>query len=136
MTDDRPTLLVTGAAGYVAGLIMPGPRRHYQLRRLDVVGQQPEADDEVVPADVCDIGLVIEACQGVAGVVHLAAKAFEDDFLSILLPRNVMGTWPGVRSSGESGRPEGGLRRLMRPGRQRRSLPVRARSWQSLPKWP
>jgi nucleoside-diphosphate-sugar epimerase len=93
MNDSRQRLLVTGAAGYIAGLIMPALREHYQLRRLDVVGQRPVGDDEVVQADICDVGLVTEACQDVAGVVHLAAKAFEDDFLSVLLPRNVIGTW-------------------------------------------
>ena len=37
MEDSRERVLVTGAAGYVAGLIMPTLREHYALRRLDVV---------------------------------------------------------------------------------------------------
>jgi NAD dependent epimerase/dehydratase family len=103
MKDSRQRLLVTGAAGYIAGLIMPALREHYQLRRLDVVGQRPVGDDEVVQADVCDVGLVTEACQDVAGVVHLAAKAFEDDFLSVLLPRNVIGTWSVFQAAARAG---------------------------------
>jgi uncharacterized protein YbjT (DUF2867 family) len=48
MKDSRERLLVTGAAGYVAGLIMPALRERYQLRRLDVAAQHPAGDDEVV----------------------------------------------------------------------------------------
>jgi nucleoside-diphosphate-sugar epimerase len=103
MEDSRQRLLVTGAAGYVAGLIMPALRQHYQLRRIDVVDQRPVGDDEVVQADVCDVGLVTEACGGVAGVLHLAAKAFEDDFLSVLLPCNLLGTWSVFQAAARAG---------------------------------
>jgi nucleoside-diphosphate-sugar epimerase len=103
MKDSRQRLLVTGAAGYVAGLIMPALREHYQLRRLDVAGQRPAGDDEIVQADVCDVGLVTQACQDAAGIVHLAAKAFEDDFLSVLLPRNVIGTWSVFQAAARAG---------------------------------
>jgi uronate dehydrogenase len=103
MTESRQRLLVTGAAGYVAGLIMPALREQYPLRRLDVAGQHPVGDDEIVQADVCDVGLVTEACQGAAAVVHLAAKAFEDDFLSVLLPRNVVGAWSVFQAAARAG---------------------------------
>jgi uronate dehydrogenase len=103
MKHSRQRLLVTGAAGHVAGLIMPALREHYQLRRLDVAAQRPAGDDEIVHADICDVGLVTEACQDVAGIVHLAAKAFEDDFLSVLLPRNVIGTWSVFQAAARAG---------------------------------
>jgi nucleoside-diphosphate-sugar epimerase len=78
--------------------------------------------DEVVTADVADTERVAAACFGVSAVVHLAAKGFEDDFMSVLLPRNIVGTYgvleaarlAGVRvvvfaSSGQTvgGNPEG-----------------------------
>lgn len=105
MEDSRQRLLVTGAAGYVAGLIMPTLRERYRLRRLDAAAQHPASDDEIVQADVCDVGLVTEACKDVAGIVHLAAKAFEDDFLSVLLPRNVTGTWSVFEAAARAGVP-------------------------------
>ena len=89
----RPVLAVTGAAGFVAGLIVDDLRSRYRLRRIDVVDHEGVEDDEVVRADVADVGLMTEAFPGVHGVLHLAAKAFEDDFLTVLLPRNLAGTW-------------------------------------------
>lgn len=47
----------------------------------------------MIRADVADVGLMTDAAHGADAILHLAAKAFEDDFLSVLLPRNVTGTW-------------------------------------------
>jgi len=89
----REPILVTGGAGLVAGLIAPALRREFQLRRLDLVEQEPEADDEVVTGDICDLDVMRRACDGVAAVVHLAAHPTEADFRATLLPRNLDGTW-------------------------------------------
>ena len=89
----RETLLLTGSAGRVASLVSPVLRREFRLRRLDVVSQRPEADDEIFEADVREVDAVIEACAGVSAVVHLAAQPAEADFRSVLLPRNLDGTW-------------------------------------------
>jgi nucleoside-diphosphate-sugar epimerase len=105
MEQSRPTILVTGAAGHVARLIMPALRKHYRLRRLDVADQEPAGDDELVRGDVADVGVVERACAGVVAVVHLAAKAFEDDFLSVLLPRNVIGGWSVFEAARRAGVP-------------------------------
>ena len=75
----RETVLVTGAAGHVASLTLPALRADFRLRRLDIVPHVGKADDEIAVADICDVGAVTEACTGVSGVLHLAAKAFEDD---------------------------------------------------------
>jgi uronate dehydrogenase len=91
--SERPLLVITGAAGYVASLVMPSLRTHHRLRRIDVAEQTATADDELVTADVCDVGLMTEAFQGAEAVIHLAAKNFEDEFLSVLLPRNLHATW-------------------------------------------
>jgi nucleoside-diphosphate-sugar epimerase len=58
MVSGREKVLVTGAAGRVARLIAPTLRAEFQLRRLDVVSQQPSADDELVQADVRDVDSV------------------------------------------------------------------------------
>jgi nucleoside-diphosphate-sugar epimerase len=86
-------VLLTGAAGRVAGVVAPLLRTELRLRRLDVEPQQPEADDEIVEADVRDVDAVAKACVGVRAIVHLAAQPAEADFRSVLLPRNVDGTW-------------------------------------------
>jgi uronate dehydrogenase len=44
-----------------------------------------------------------QACDDVVGIVHLAATASEDDFLSVLLPRNVVGTWSIFEAAVRSG---------------------------------
>jgi uronate dehydrogenase len=93
VADRSETVLVTGAAGRVAGLILPVLRREFRLRRLDVVEQAPEADDELVSGDVGDLEVMCRACDGVAAVVHLAAQPADAEFRTMLLPRNVDGTW-------------------------------------------
>src|SRR5579864_8904965 len=92
-SHERPVLAVTGAAGFVARLILDDLRTSYRLRRIDVIDHPGVDDDEVIRADVADVGLMTEILAGAYGVLHLAAKAFEDDFLTVLQPRNVTGTW-------------------------------------------
>lgn len=89
----RETILVTGAAGRVAGLISPALRAAFGLRLLDLEAAQREGDDDVRTGDVRHVDLVEGACDGVAAVVHLAAQPAEADFRERLLPRNLEGTW-------------------------------------------
>lgn len=89
----RETVLVTGAAGRVAALIAPTLRREFRLRRLDIVPQEAEGDDEIVAADVTDVDALAAACAGVSAIVHLAAQPAEADFRSLLLPKNLDGAW-------------------------------------------
>ena len=105
MTRVREKVLVTGAAGRVAGLITPSLREEFRLRRLDLVEQQPAVDDELVQADVRDIDAIASACTGVKAVIHLAAQPAEADFRSVLLPRNVDGTWAIYEAAVRAGVP-------------------------------
>ena len=93
MIEERPRLLVTGAAGQVAALILPALRVEYRLLLVDVAPQESDGDDEIIRSDVCEVERMTEACKGVAGVVHLAGTASEGDFLSSLVPNNLIGTW-------------------------------------------
>jgi nucleoside-diphosphate-sugar epimerase len=89
----REKVLVTGAAGRVGRLIAPALRDEFHLRRLDLEPQKPSADDELVQADIRDVDSLADACAGVVAIVHLAAQPAEADFRSVLLPRNLDGTW-------------------------------------------
>jgi nucleoside-diphosphate-sugar epimerase len=95
----REKVLVTGAAGRVARMIAPSLRAEFQLRRLDVAAQEPFADDELVNADVRDVDAVVAACAGVSAVIHLAAQPAEAEFRSLLLPRNLDGSWAAYEAA-------------------------------------
>lgn len=94
---------MTGAAGHVARLILDGLRPAFRLRRVDLVEHEGREDDEVLRADAADVGLMTECCSDASAVLHLAAKPFEDDFLSVLLPRNLVGTWAVFEAARRAG---------------------------------
>ena len=89
----RETILNTGAAGRVAGMISPMLRPSFRLRRLDIRAATVESDDEVITGDARDLDLVEDACRGVLAIVHLAAQPAEADFRTRLLPRNIDASW-------------------------------------------
>jgi uronate dehydrogenase len=103
--SERPFVLVTGSAGRVGTWTAPILREAFRLRRLDVAHQEPVGDDEVVTADIRDLEAVTHACADVAAVVHLAAQPSEADFRSILLPKNVDGTWAVFEAASNAGAP-------------------------------
>lgn len=78
---------------------MPKLRESFRLRLLDVAPQSPEGDDEIVQADVRDVDAMTGACVGVRAVVHLAAEHDEADFRSLLLPKNIDGTWSAYETA-------------------------------------
>jgi uronate dehydrogenase len=102
---ERPLVLVTGSAGRVAAWTAPILRSEFRLRRLDLELQEPHADDEIVTADVRDLNAMTRACEGAAAVVHLAAQPAEADFRSLLLPKNVDGTWAVFDAASRAGVP-------------------------------
>ncbi|MFI7077581.1 NAD-dependent epimerase/dehydratase family protein [Micromonospora sp. NPDC049903] len=69
----RPTVLVTGAAGGVARLLLSGLGAAYTLRLTD---RRPFPG--AVVGDLCDAGFARRVCAGVDAVVHLAADADPD----------------------------------------------------------
>ena len=95
----RETVLVTGAAGRVAGLIAPTLRAEFRLRLLDRVALGGVADDEVVRADVRDVRALETACSGVTALVHLAGQPAEASFRDVLLPENLDGTWAAYEAA-------------------------------------
>ncbi|ODU07666.1 MAG: NAD-dependent dehydratase [Pseudonocardia sp. SCN 72-86] len=74
-------ILITGAAGRVAGMLLEHlPRAGRELRLLDLV---PIADADSVVADATDLDAMVQACQGIDAVVHLAGIAREDTWTAI-----------------------------------------------------
>ncbi|MFG3699348.1 NAD-dependent epimerase/dehydratase family protein [Micromonospora sp. NPDC047620] len=67
-------ILVTGAAGGVAGLLVPQLAGEHELRLTDLRAPQPVGPAEVVPGDLADRGFAERLCAGVDAVVHLAGN--------------------------------------------------------------
>ena len=89
----RDRILITGTSGRVGTPIIPVLRSHFSLRLLDLQPPTPEGDDEVVQADIQDFQALRKACEGAKALVHLAAVSDEDDFMTRLLPMNVVGLY-------------------------------------------
>jgi uronate dehydrogenase len=86
------TILVTGSAGRIGQVVLRElTSRGYKVRGFDRVAT-PHAEDFLV-ADLTDADAVARAVQGVWAVVHLAATPDDDDFISQLLPNNVIGVY-------------------------------------------
>ena len=78
------TILVTGAAGGVAGMIRPLLRTDYRLRLSDRRPvPDPTAEEEVVPAELTDPAAVRRAVAGVDGIIHLGGYPLETDWETI-----------------------------------------------------
>jgi nucleoside-diphosphate-sugar epimerase len=89
---DRPLVLVTGSAGRIGQAVVGELQaRGHPVRGFDRV-PTPGAADAVV-GDLTDQDTVARAVQGATAVVHLAATPDDDDFLTQLLPNNVVGVY-------------------------------------------
>jgi NAD+ dependent glucose-6-phosphate dehydrogenase len=99
----RERILITGPGGRVGTHIVPLLRPHFALRLFDAQQLAAEADDEVLQGDIRDFAAVRAACDGVRAVVHLAAVADEDDFVTRLLPMNVLGVYNVFEAARQAG---------------------------------
>ena len=81
---------MTGAAGYVGRHVIPLLREDFDLRLLDIA--PIEGPDEYVRCDVGDLEAFTSASRGCDAVLHLAAVASEGDFLTEIVPKNIVGT--------------------------------------------
>jgi uronate dehydrogenase len=84
-------ILVTGAAGGVGTCFREFAAGKYDLVCFDKVPMQGVPD--AVVADLADLEALKKAAQGCDAVLHLGARATDDDFMSVLLPSNVVGTY-------------------------------------------
>lgn len=87
-----PAVLVTGSAGRIGQAVVAELKaRNRPVRGFDVVPTPGLAD--CVVGSITDEAAVRRAVQGVGAVVHLAATPDDDDFLTKLVPNNVVGVY-------------------------------------------
>jgi uronate dehydrogenase len=87
-------VLITGAAGRIGSVLREGLRGRFDRLRLADLRELSPAflGEELVRLDLADLDAVVDAMDGVDGVVHLAAIPTEDAF-ELLLRNNVLATY-------------------------------------------
>jgi uronate dehydrogenase len=100
------TLLITGAAGRIGGMLRPRlVRGDRTLRLLDVDPvDAPGEREEVVTASVTDLDALTAACEGVDAVVHLGGISGEAAW-SAILDVNIHGTFTVFEAARRAGVP-------------------------------
>jgi nucleoside-diphosphate-sugar epimerase len=97
-----PLVLVTGSAGRIGRAVVRELRtRGNPVRGFDRV-PTPGLDDAVV-GDLTDAAAVARAVRGAGIVVHLAATPDDDDFLTRLLPNNIVGVYHVLEEARRAG---------------------------------
>jgi len=101
----RPHLLITGAAGRVGSAFIKEVGCHFNLRLADTRPIEPPVEGaQSIHLDIRDINSCRAACQGIDLVLHLAADPSPTaDFLSSLLPTNILGTFNLFSAAVEAG---------------------------------
>lgn len=87
------TVLITGAAGGVGGILRPRLARPGRtLRLLDLAEITPGEGEEAIQGSITDPDVMLEACQGVDAVIHLGGQSTEAPWDRIL-DVNINGTY-------------------------------------------
>jgi len=84
-------VLLTGAAGFAGTAFRRFARGRYRIRCFDRVPVAGERD--VVVGNLTDQEAVFRAAKGCDAVVHLAAIRDDADFMTQILPNNIVGTY-------------------------------------------
>ncbi|MEK7768065.1 MAG: NAD(P)-dependent oxidoreductase [bacterium] len=84
-------VLLTGAAGGIGTAFREAMRDRFSFVCFDRVATPGEPG--AVVADLTDLPALERAAAGCDAVVHLAARRDEDDFLTRILPDNIVGTY-------------------------------------------
>ncbi|MDA0841529.1 MAG: NAD(P)-dependent oxidoreductase [Planctomycetota bacterium] len=96
------TVLVTGSAGRIGSATCKELiARGHTVRGFDI--RESAGEEKSYLGDLTDRASIDEAMKGVDAVVHLAATPDEADFLTKLLPNNVIGLYNILESAREAG---------------------------------
>ena len=99
------TILITGAAGGVGGILRPRlaqPGR--TLRLLDLAEITPGEGEEAIQGSITDMDAMVEACRGVDAVIHLGGRSGESPWAHIL-DVNINGTYTVFEAARRAGVP-------------------------------
>ena len=99
------TILMTGAAGGVGGILRPRLARPGRtLRLLDLAELTPGEGEEVIQGSVTDMDVMLEACQGADAVIHLGGISVEAPWERII-DVNINGTYTVFEAARRAGVP-------------------------------
>jgi nucleoside-diphosphate-sugar epimerase len=96
-------VLLTGAAGYIGGLVVSHLSDSYEWILTD---RKPPADARGLPfrpADIADLDALRPLCRGMDAVLHLAATPDMNAAWEELLPSNIVGTYNILQAAAEAG---------------------------------
>ncbi|MDP6118313.1 MAG: NAD(P)-dependent oxidoreductase [Planctomycetota bacterium] len=96
------TVLVTGSAGRIgSATCVELIARGHSVRGFDI--RESTGEEKFYIGDLTDRAAIDEAMVGVDAVVHLAATPDEGDFMTKLLPNNIIGLYNILESAREAG---------------------------------
>lgn len=95
-----PTILLTGSAGRIGQAVVQvlGPQL---VRGFDLVPTPGLTD--FVTGDLANVSALDKAMQGMETLIHLAATPDDDDFMSQLLPNNIVGFYNVMEAARQAG---------------------------------
>ncbi len=97
------TILITGAAGHIGGMLrsrLAGPGR--TLRLLDLVPLDAGGGEQAIEASITDLAALTSACTGADAVIHLAGLASEAPWDRIA-EVNIHGTYVVLEAARRAG---------------------------------
>jgi nucleoside-diphosphate-sugar epimerase len=95
-------VLVTGSAGRIGQAVVAELQaRGLPVRGFDRVPTPGVADS--VTGDLSDAQALLRAAEGAGALVHLAATPDDDDFMTRLLPNNVVGVYNVLEAARQAG---------------------------------
>jgi nucleoside-diphosphate-sugar epimerase len=100
--NDPTLVLVTGSAGRIGRAAVQGLRTAgHRVRGFDLV-PSPDVDESIV-GDITDADAVRRAMGGAGTLIHLAAVPDDDDFMTKLLPANIIGVYQVMEAARAAG---------------------------------
>jgi uronate dehydrogenase len=96
-------ILLTGAAGGIGTEFRRFAKGLYEIRCFDRVPIEGEPD--AVTANLTDGPALAAAAKGCQAIVHLGARRDDDDFMTQLLPNNIVGTYNAFEAARQASIP-------------------------------